>query len=92
MQFLKKSMCSRNHINLYANSLPRKDKQVNQVFGQAFSWSEAIDAVADIYNGVSSIPWRCYLSLTHLQFVFWSMLTSLGVLVWCKFCATITSR
>ncbi|PMD67311.1 calcofluor white hypersensitive protein-like protein [Hyaloscypha bicolor E] len=43
-----------------------KDKQVNQVFGQAFSWSEAIDAVADIYNG----------------FVFWSMLTSLGVLVW----------
>ncbi|KAE9369571.1 calcofluor white hypersensitive protein-like protein [Stipitochalara longipes BDJ] len=43
-----------------------KDKQVNQVFGQAFSWSEAIDAVADVYNG----------------FVFWSMLTSLGVLVW----------
>lgn len=43
-----------------------KDKQVNQVFGQAFSWTEAIDAVADVYNG----------------FVFWSMLTSLGVLVW----------
>jgi hypothetical protein len=34
-------------------TLIRKDKQVNQVFGQAFSWSEAIDAVADVYNGVS---------------------------------------
>jgi hypothetical protein len=36
-----------------ALTLLRKDKQVNQVFGQAFSWSEAIDAVADVYNGVS---------------------------------------
>lgn len=43
-----------------------KEKQVGQVFGQAFSWAEGIDAVADVYNG----------------FVFWSMLTSLGVLVW----------
>ncbi|TVY42680.1 Protein cwh43 [Lachnellula subtilissima] len=43
-----------------------KDHQVAQVFSQTFSFSEAIDAVADVYNG----------------FVFWSMLTSLGVLVW----------
>ncbi|KAG9232149.1 calcofluor white hypersensitive protein-like protein [Amylocarpus encephaloides] len=44
----------------------QKDKQVQQVFGQAFSWNEAIDVVADVYNG----------------FVFWSILTSLGMVVW----------
>ncbi|KUJ14674.1 calcofluor white hypersensitive protein-like protein [Mollisia scopiformis] len=43
-----------------------KEKQAGQVFGQKFSWPEAIDAAADVYNG----------------FVFWSILTSLGVLVW----------
>ncbi|KAI9745983.1 MAG: hypothetical protein M1818_000664 [Claussenomyces sp. TS43310] len=43
-----------------------KDKPAVQLFGQPFSWSEAFDAVADVYNG----------------FVFWSMLTSLGLLVW----------
>ena len=32
----------------------RKDKHAGQVFGSGFSWSEAVDAVADIYNGVSS--------------------------------------
>ncbi|KHJ36054.1 putative calcofluor white hypersensitive protein [Erysiphe necator] len=36
------------------------------MFGQAFTWVDALDAIADIYNG----------------FVFWSMLTSLGLLVW----------
>jgi hypothetical protein len=30
----------------------RKAKQVNQVFGQVFSWGDAIDAAADVYNGV----------------------------------------
>ncbi|RFU30865.1 hypothetical protein B7463_g5490, partial [Scytalidium lignicola] len=43
-----------------------KDKQIGQVFGQAFSWPEAIDALAEVYNG----------------FVFWSILTSLGLCVW----------
>ncbi|TAQ87624.1 hypothetical protein B7494_g4044 [Chlorociboria aeruginascens] len=43
-----------------------KDKPVGQLFGQSFSWIEAIDAMADVYNG----------------FIFWSMLTSLGLLVW----------
>lgn len=38
---------------LTANAINRKDKPINQVFGHAFSWSEAIDAVADVYNGVS---------------------------------------
>lgn len=45
-----------------------KDKQVGQIFTQSFVWAEAIDTAADVYNG----------------FVFWSMLTSLGLLVWCK--------
>lgn len=43
-----------------------KDKPIEQMLSQAFSWTGAIDAAADIYNG----------------FVFWSMLTSLGLLVW----------
>ncbi|KAH9214997.1 calcofluor white hypersensitive protein-like protein [Leptodontidium sp. 2 PMI_412] len=43
-----------------------KGKQVGQVFNQTFVWAEAIDTAADVYNG----------------FVFWSMLTSLGLLVW----------
>ncbi|EEH43536.2 uncharacterized protein PADG_08156 [Paracoccidioides brasiliensis Pb18] len=44
----------------------QKDKPVGRTFGEAFFWAEAIDAAADVYNG----------------FVFWSILTSLGVLVW----------
>ncbi|EEH37499.1 calcofluor white hypersensitive protein [Paracoccidioides lutzii Pb01] len=44
----------------------QKDKPVGRTFGGAFFWAEAIDAAADVYNG----------------FVFWSILTSLGVLVW----------
>ncbi|KAK6592555.1 Protein CWH43 [Botrytis cinerea] len=43
-----------------------KEKEVGQLFGQSFSWPEAFDAAADVYNG----------------FVFWSMLTSLGIVVW----------
>ena len=43
-----------------------KDKPIGNALGQPFSWSDALDAVADTYNG----------------FVFWSMLTSLGLVVW----------
>ncbi|KFZ13450.1 hypothetical protein V502_06600, partial [Pseudogymnoascus sp. VKM F-4520 (FW-2644)] len=46
-----------------------KDKpvvHVAQVLNQPFLWSDAIDAVAEVYHG----------------FVFWSMLTSLGLCVW----------
>ncbi|KAH8693034.1 putative integral plasma membrane protein [Talaromyces proteolyticus] len=43
-----------------------KDKPIGYTFGYGFSWSAAFDTAADIYNG----------------FVFWSNLTSLGVLVW----------
>lgn len=32
----------------------RKEKPVGQVFGHAFAWPDAIDAAADIYNGVRS--------------------------------------
>ena len=32
----------------------RKDKAAGQIFGPGFSWSEAVDAAADIYNGVRS--------------------------------------
>ncbi|KAL8900557.1 MAG: hypothetical protein Q9192_001001 [Flavoplaca navasiana] len=43
-----------------------KDKPIGNVFGAQFLWAEALDAAADVYNG----------------FVFWSMLTSLGLTVW----------
>ncbi|KAG8529176.1 uncharacterized protein KY384_005811 [Bacidia gigantensis] len=43
-----------------------KDKPIGQAFGSEFAVGEAIDAVADVYNG----------------FVFWTLLTSLGVTVW----------
>ncbi|MCJ1421489.1 hypothetical protein MMC32_007853 [Xylographa parallela] len=39
---------------------------IGNVLDQKFTWSEALDAVADTYNG----------------FVFWSTLTSLGLVVW----------
>lgn len=31
----------------------RKDKPVGQDFAQSFSWAKSIDALADVYNGVS---------------------------------------
>ncbi|KAL8721336.1 MAG: hypothetical protein Q9225_001948 [Loekoesia sp. 1 TL-2023] len=43
-----------------------KDKPVGTVFGAGLLWTEALDAAADVYNG----------------YVFWSMLTSLGLTVW----------
>lgn len=32
----------------------RKDKLIGQIFGSGFSFVEAFDAAADVYNGVSS--------------------------------------
>lgn len=43
-----------------------KDKPIGGVLDQPFTWNDTFDAVADTYNG----------------FVFWSMLTSLGLCVW----------
>ncbi|KAF2814620.1 uncharacterized protein BDZ99DRAFT_506070 [Mytilinidion resinicola] len=59
---------SRGNTQTVAESVleKQKDKEVGNVFSGAFSWSAAIDAAADVYNG----------------FVFWSMLTSLALLIW----------
>ena len=50
------------YFNLYAKEklmASRKDKPVGQIFGAGLSWAEAIDAVADVYNGVSCLScWR----------------------------------
>ncbi|KAL8909170.1 MAG: hypothetical protein Q9207_000344 [Kuettlingeria erythrocarpa] len=43
-----------------------KDKPIAKVFGTGLLWTEALDAAADVYNG----------------YVFWSLLTSLGLTVW----------
>ncbi|KAI9731969.1 MAG: hypothetical protein M1834_004420 [Cirrosporium novae-zelandiae] len=59
---------SRGKTKMVSDSLleREKDKPMGRTFGDGFSWPEAFDVLADIYNG----------------FVFWSILTSLGVLVW----------
>ncbi|KAI9787757.1 MAG: hypothetical protein M1839_000289 [Geoglossum umbratile] len=43
-----------------------KDKPIGTTFGGDLSWNGAIDAAAGVYNG----------------FVFWSILTSLGLTIW----------
>ncbi|KAF2747576.1 calcofluor white hypersensitive protein-like protein [Sporormia fimetaria CBS 119925] len=43
-----------------------KEKDVGEVFAKGFSTMELLDAAADVYNG----------------FMFWSMLTALGLCVW----------
>ncbi|GIJ87597.1 hypothetical protein Asppvi_006507 [Aspergillus pseudoviridinutans] len=43
-----------------------KGKPVGNTFGEGFFWPEVLDAAADVYNG----------------YVFWSMATALGLLVW----------
>ncbi|CAG8980785.1 hypothetical protein HYALB_00010690 [Hymenoscyphus albidus] len=59
---------SKGNTKMLADSVleKQKDKQVGQILSHRFFWSEAIDAAADVYHG----------------FVFWSILTSLGVVVW----------
>ncbi|PGH21571.1 hypothetical protein AJ80_03131 [Polytolypa hystricis UAMH7299] len=57
---------SRGKTKTAADIEKQKDKAVGRALTQKFIWSEAIDAAADVYNG----------------FVFWSTLTSLGLLVW----------
>ena len=33
----------------------RKHNPIDRVFGRGFLWNEALDAVADVYNGVSPL-------------------------------------
>lgn len=40
-------------LAILALIIRRNRKKGHQVFGQAFSWGDAIDAAADVYNGVS---------------------------------------
>lgn len=37
-------------------TLSRKNTEAAQVFGGGFAWPAALDAVADVYNGVSIKP------------------------------------
>ena len=59
-------MCSNTKTVADVIQEKEKDKPLGKAFEQSFSWNETLDAVADTYNG----------------FVFWSMLTSLGLVVW----------
>ena len=47
-------MCATKSFGVYISFLSRKNGPVGHIFGATFFWPEAIDAAADIYNGVSS--------------------------------------
>jgi hypothetical protein len=49
----KNSMLSRSTSLKFFLTFHRKDKDVGRVFARGFSWPAAIDAAADVYNGVS---------------------------------------
>lgn len=58
---------TRHNIQLRTSALDHeKDKPIERAFGGLFVPDEFLDSLADVYNG----------------FVFWSMLTSLGLCVW----------
>ncbi|GFF50075.1 protein cwh43 [Aspergillus udagawae] len=59
---------SRGQLKTTADSVLEKEKgkPVGNTFGEGFFWSDVLDAAADVYNG----------------YVFWSMATALGLLVW----------
>ena len=60
-----------------------KNRPVGQVFDARFSWPDMLDAVADVYLGVSLVAGHAWARSLHLlQFTFWSILTALGVTVW----------
>ncbi|KAF3919268.1 hypothetical protein ABW20_dc0102228 [Dactylellina cionopaga] len=52
--------------DVYAEDLKKEKRPLAQEFTNAFSWSAMIDTLSDLYLG----------------FAFWSILTSLGVVVW----------
>jgi len=37
------------------NFCGRKNRDVAEVFAKGFEWKKAIDAAADVYNGVSNV-------------------------------------
>ena len=59
MLCLKKSRASNIDVRLHVLMSPRKDKDIGNVFGRGFSWDEALDALADVYNGVGKIHVIC---------------------------------
>ena len=40
-------------VYLYSLFCFRKDKPIGRLLGSSLSWAEALDACADVYNGVS---------------------------------------
>ncbi|MCJ1400815.1 hypothetical protein MMC11_004023 [Xylographa trunciseda] len=77
---------SRGGSSSVADAAREKERNtaIGNVLDQKFRWSEALDAVANTYNAVrhseSIKPAR--IITKRDQFVFWSMLTSLGLVVW----------
>lgn len=52
--FLEKEYVILTTFETILLTLYREKMQAAQVFSHVFSWSEAIDAAADVYNGVRS--------------------------------------
>lgn len=62
----------------------RKEKATGGIFAAGFRLAEAFDIAADVYHGVSFLQLSQLCRPNSCQFVFWSILTSLGVVIWCK--------
>jgi hypothetical protein len=53
MPSLKRSMYNNSSgSDFLCSLLIRKDMRIKKTFGSGFSWSKAVDAAADTYNGV----------------------------------------
>jgi hypothetical protein len=52
-----------NQARIAYSHLIRKDKPIGRTFGGPFVWDDALDAAADVYNGVSDIAQARSLSL-----------------------------
>ena len=46
-------MYTKYRFRMRSSFSSRRDKPVGHIFGSGFSWSDAVDAAADTYNGVS---------------------------------------
>ena len=50
---IEKEYVHSHYRNPHTDTPPRKDKPIGQLLNQPFTWSDAFDAAADVYNGVS---------------------------------------
>lgn len=65
MVYWKRSKHTEDRSRTWVSRLFRNKNPVGQNFGTGFSWSEALDIIAHIYNGVG-LRWRIILIVAPL--------------------------